>query len=153
MIQATWRYLKHVYIQSILDCSEGLEGCKKMCWDAWRFATSECSRDAAGRDVRSMVAIHILRDLAQSMPSWWFQMFHVFTPTWGKDPIWLIFFNWLETTKQIPVENVEVTYHIRKSDRLVWVASKHPRISENSRYWSSEIIAERSSSILREIPR
>lgn len=94
MIQATWRYL---YTEHP-GLFRGLEGCKKMCWDAWRFATSECSRDAAGRDVRSMVAIHILRDIAQSMPSWWFQMFHVFTPTWGKDPIWLICCKWVETT-------------------------------------------------------
>ena len=30
--------------------------------------------------------------------SWWFQIFFIFTPTWGNDPIWLIFFNWVETT-------------------------------------------------------
>ncbi len=29
---------------------------------------------------------------------WWFQLFFIFTPTWGSDPIWLIFFNWVETT-------------------------------------------------------
>ena len=30
--------------------------------------------------------------------SWWFQIFFIFTPTWGRFPIWLIFFNWVETT-------------------------------------------------------
>ena len=25
---------------------------------------------------------------------WWFQIFFIFTPTWGNDPIWLIFFRW-----------------------------------------------------------
>ena len=29
---------------------------------------------------------------------WWFQIFFIFTPTWGNDPIWLIFFKWIETT-------------------------------------------------------
>lgn len=28
----------------------------------------------------------------------WFQAFFVFTLTWGNDPIWLIFVNWVETT-------------------------------------------------------
>ena len=28
---------------------------------------------------------------------WWFEMFFIFTPTWGNDPIWLIFFKWVET--------------------------------------------------------
>ena len=27
--------------------------------------------------------------------------FWIFTPTWGNDPIWLIFFRWVETTNQI----------------------------------------------------
>ena len=29
---------------------------------------------------------------------WWFQTFLIYTPTWGDDPFWLIFFNWVETT-------------------------------------------------------
>jgi len=28
---------------------------------------------------------------------WWFQIFYMFTPTWGNDPIWLMFFRWVET--------------------------------------------------------
>ena len=27
--------------------------------------------------------------------------FFIFTPTWGNDPIWLIFFKWVETTNQL----------------------------------------------------
>ena len=30
----------------------------------------------------------------------WFQTFFVFIPTWGNDPIWQIFFRWVETTNQ-----------------------------------------------------
>ena len=29
---------------------------------------------------------------------WWFWIFFMFTFTWGNDPIWLIFFNWVKTT-------------------------------------------------------
>ena len=31
---------------------------------------------------------------------WWFQIFFICIPTWGNDPIWLIFFRWVETTNQ-----------------------------------------------------
>ena len=31
---------------------------------------------------------------------WWFQIFFIFTPTWGRFPIWLIFFKGVETTNQ-----------------------------------------------------
>ena len=29
---------------------------------------------------------------------WWFQIFFISTPTWGRFPFWVIFFNWVETT-------------------------------------------------------
>ena len=32
---------------------------------------------------------------------WWFQMFFIFTPIWGRFPFWLIFFKGVETTTQI----------------------------------------------------
>ena len=32
---------------------------------------------------------------------WWFPIFLMFTPAWGRFPIWLIFFRWVETTNQI----------------------------------------------------
>ena len=32
---------------------------------------------------------------------WWFQIFFMFTRTWGRFPFWLIFFRWVETTNQI----------------------------------------------------
>ena len=31
----------------------------------------------------------------------WFQIFFIFTPNWGRFPLWLIFFRWVETTNQI----------------------------------------------------
>ena len=32
------------------------------------------------------------------MAGWWFQKLFIFTPIWGNNPIWLIFFRWVETT-------------------------------------------------------
>ena len=29
---------------------------------------------------------------------WWFQIFFIFTPIWGRFPFWLTFFKWVETT-------------------------------------------------------
>ena len=36
-----------------------------------------------------------------SLSRWWFQIFFIFTPIWGRCPIWLIFFRWVETTNQL----------------------------------------------------
>ena len=36
-----------------------------------------------------------------ALSRWWFQIFFIFTPTWGNDSIWLIFFRWVETTNQV----------------------------------------------------
>ena len=36
---------------------------------------------------------------------YWVQIFFVFTPTWGDDPIWLLFFKWVETTNQTIVDD------------------------------------------------
>ena len=37
---------------------------------------------------------------SNTFTTWWFQTFFIFTPTWGRFPIWLIFFKWVETTNQ-----------------------------------------------------
>ena len=36
---------------------------------------------------------------------WWFQIFFIFTPIWGRFPIWLIFFKWIETTNQYNIKD------------------------------------------------
>ena len=36
--------------------------------------------------------------LLKTTTSWWFRIFFVFIPIWGRFPIWLIFFKWVETT-------------------------------------------------------
>ena len=53
---------------------------------------------------------------------WWFQTFFIFNPTWGNDPVWLIFFRWVETTNQILVEHFfskKVTSNLTGSNRLI----------------------------------
>ena len=36
--------------------------------------------------------------IARCSSGWWFQIFFIFTPIWGRFPIWLIFFEGVETT-------------------------------------------------------
>ena len=37
------------------------------------------------------------------MTGWWFQIFFIFAPIWGRFPFWLIFFRWVETTNQMRI--------------------------------------------------
>ena len=46
----------------------------------------------------------------QYCSNWWFQIFFIFTPTFGNDPIWLIFFIWVETTNQLVVDVVSMFF-------------------------------------------
>ena len=43
--------------------------------------------------------IHFTGDLL-SFSGWWFQIVFIFTPIWGRFPIWLMVFKWVETTNQ-----------------------------------------------------
>ena len=54
----------------------------------------EDTRRGSGADVRNPTA----EDDSKKKTGWWFQIFFIFTPTWGNDPIWLIFLKWVETT-------------------------------------------------------
>ena len=58
------------------------------------------------------------------LTGWWFQTFFIFTPTWGNDPIWRIFFRWVETTNQVRLAQLQ-----RFSCRfchIFWLASLCP---------------------------
>ena len=52
---------------------------------------------------------------------WWFQIFFIFNPTWGNDPIWLIFFKWVETTNQ------EVTEYQTKDTSFTEAEARNAR--------------------------
>ena len=45
-----------------------------------------------------------MSSITWKLTRWWFQIFFIFTPIWGYDPIWLIFFKWVETTNQLRYE-------------------------------------------------
>ena len=57
-----------------IGCVHGMEGCQLVTCD---FLVSSKKK-------------HFTR--------WWFQRFLIFTPAWGRFPMWLIFFKWVETT-------------------------------------------------------
>ncbi len=43
---------------------------------------------------------HMEIPIKQPVSRWWFQRFFIFTPVWGRFPIWLRFYRWVETTTQ-----------------------------------------------------
>ena len=64
------------------------------------------------------------------IPGWWFQIFFIFTPIWGRFPIWLIFFKWVgSTTNQICV------FIVLKEFSLAIVWWNLPSRSFNSGAW------------------
>ena len=60
-----------------LSCSQGLAASFSSCF---LFGQVACVHDSS------------------CLSGWWFQIFFIFTPTWGRFPIWLIFFKGVETT-------------------------------------------------------
>ena len=56
--------------------------------------------------------------LAIFYPGWWFQLFFIFTPIWGRFTIWLIFFRWVETTNQYRLYHHFPRSYIAKSWNL-----------------------------------
>ena len=73
------------------------------------------------------------RNQHANFSGWWFQRFFMFTPIWGRFPIWLIFFKGVETTNQFSTWSflqIHITTRIRAGTRRrPWVAGcfKHPR--------------------------
>ena len=47
------------------------------------------------------LAFYLHIDIVLHITRWWSQVCFISIPTWGNDPIWLIFFRWVETTNQI----------------------------------------------------
>ena len=58
----------------------------------------------------------------EGFTKWWFQIFLIFTPTWGNDPIWLIFFRWVETTNWFSFFLVDACRHVRSLNKIRWKA-------------------------------
>ena len=74
------------------------------------FSTSTPSRQVteSGQPIPFILAEEyglgfVLSDLVSQKiwdSGWWFQIFVIFTPIWGRFPCWLIFFKGVETTNQ-----------------------------------------------------
>ena len=62
-----------------------------------------------------------------------FQIFYMFTPTWGNDPIWLIFFKWVETTNQKMEDTPPENRHETPQKRDIILKG-----ITSSNHWSSE---------------
>ena len=66
------------------------------------------------------------------LTGWWFQIFFIFTPIWGRFPFWLIFFKGVETTNQ-NVSALKTRYvHGKKFNQLA--SRKH-----ESGFWDSDL--------------
>ncbi len=76
---------------------------------------------------------------------WWFQIFFIFTPTWGNDPIWLIFFRWVENTTYIVFFSSHTETHlgwrIVGSYFLLWSAAERGGGVWWSWVWKGELVA------------
>ncbi len=47
----------------------------------------------------------------KNITRWWFETFFgIFTPIWGNDQTWLIFFRWVETTNIHQLDNISVHF-------------------------------------------
>ena len=58
------------------------------------------TEEQAAVEVRERINYYQKAGLVQlrGITWWWFQIFFIFIPIWGRCPIWLIFFKWVETT-------------------------------------------------------
>ena len=59
---------------------------------------------------------------------WWFQICFMFTPTWGHDPIWLIFFKWVETTNQFWMEPIGSSIFQASNNIPTWGTMTIPQV-------------------------
>ena len=76
-------------------CSAIGHPAESTCWTAggaegWISGVSETPKKKGGGGIFEI----------QKRTGWWFQIFFIFNPTWGNDPISLIFFRWVPTTNQ-----------------------------------------------------
>ena len=84
-----WENIFFLFVPSILRMS--------FCW--WLFAPTKKGCFFVGflvsHRVKKSHFFHVLRFLFRHFlgdSRWWFQICFIFTPTWGRFPIWLIFF-------------------------------------------------------------
>ena len=60
-----------------------------------------------------------------------FNCFCVFIPIWGNDPIWLIFFNWVETTNEIINTMIRLFFQMYKFEEISMFWKQAPQNDQN----------------------
>ena len=80
----------------------------------------------------------------KKLTGWWFQILFMFTPVWGRFPIWLyiVFFRWVETTHQLMMDMLEVALFLDVPIALVtcrWNFWAVPRSKKNFCWKSCQI--------------
>ena len=68
----------------------------------------------------------LVKHWAINYTRWWFQRFFIFTPIWGRFPIWLIFFRWVETTNQYTNKPINWCFGARCLKHQQWIDSINP---------------------------
>ena len=93
----------------------------RFCWNLWfscstgprKFhSTSRLCDFTTGSILNHDVCILESNMRSMYTTRWWFQTFVIFTPIWGRFPIWLIFFRWVETTNQTKILPSELDLNI-----------------------------------------
>ena len=73
-----WPVKRHLFMRPAFPCAGW--ACYRCCWDCFTRVVVIYSGIVKTR--------------------WWFQRFFMFSPTWGRFPIWLVFFRLVEATNQ-----------------------------------------------------
>ena len=75
----------------------------------------------------TVVLVKPLDDFSESwdnelkyLARWWFQIFFIFTPIWGRFPFWLIFFTGVETTNQLGICSQKIAWDVLPLKPSTW---------------------------------
>ena len=93
----TWN---HEILQGLTSLEPFLwtfQGCKR---DVKFGYIKKVNLEAAWRFPGCLATWRII-PVSKWLSRWWFQIFYIFIPTWGRFPFWLIFFKGVETTNQL----------------------------------------------------
>ena len=74
-------------------------------------------------DLSWVIIKPIVLFMKSALSRWWFQIFVVFTPIWGRFPFWLIFFKGIETTNQLSIFTIQQWLQLTRYGRrqlLLW---------------------------------
>ena len=109
------------------------------------FDISECDEAMATFDGTSDLcnwgksfffgSFHVSHGMNVWYTRWWFQIFFMFTPSWGRFLFWLIFFKWVETTNYYICPHFPLNKSTKYSS--TYSSPMDPIINENRVGWST----------------